>query len=114
MIKSSCLHLLLSSPCHLVAANEITENNVMEFIAAIEKKALDFISAVRDFDDSEAESQTMITDPVKKSTEACVSLPNMDDFAENDIEDEEDRPLTVVELQSSLKCHEVKGRVESN
>lgn len=74
----------------------------MEYLAAIEKKAIDVIGTLRDFDDSEAES----ADPVKKSTD-CVLLPNIEDFAKNGTkDDEEDRPLTLQELQSSLKSHE--------
>ena len=99
----------LSRPCHLIATNEITINNVMEYLAAIEKQAIDVIGTMRDFEDSEAES----ADPVKKSTD-YVLLPNIEDIAKNGTKDEEDRPLTLQELQSSLKSHEAEGWVKKN
>lgn len=79
----------------------------MEYLAAIEKQAIDVIGTMRDFEDSEAES----ADPVKKSTD-YVLLPNIEDIAKNGTKDEEDRPLTLQELQSSLKSHEAEGWVK--
>ena len=81
----------------------------MEYLAAIEKQAIDVIGTMRDFEDSVAES----ADPVKKSTD-YVLLPNIEDIAKNGTKDEEDRPLTLQELQSSLKSHEAEGWVKKN
>ena len=99
-------------PCHLAALDGITKNNVMEYLAAIESKAITVIQAMRDDDGSESSQCSPIdklqTGPADNNINYDVkpldarSLLPITDFVQDDIEEDADRPLTIEELQSSI------------
>ena len=79
----------------------------MEYLAAIESKATEIIEGMKADDDSECDSLASPSNLGKTSSsdskELCVSLPTAEDFAQESVEDDGDRPLTIRELQSSLE-----------
>ncbi|KAL3783065.1 hypothetical protein HJC23_012102 [Cyclotella cryptica] len=105
-IQTACHELDVSIPCHFVVSDGVTMNNVMEYLAAIEKKAIDIIQALND-DDPEYEDGSQCSPrrtvfANKKLVDSGVSLPNTNDFAPDGFDDDGDRPFTFQELQSSL------------
>lgn len=100
--------IIARSPSYYFASDVITMNNVLDYLAAIEKKAIDIIQGLNlDEPDDEEDSQCSPRRTVfanKKLMQAGVSLPNTNDFdfAPGGLEDDGDRPYTVEELQSSL------------
>lgn len=102
----------LSSPCsprpnHLIESDGITETNVIEYLAAIERKAMEIVEGMKDDEDSEqgslgsthhrSRTSVMTETREERPSTACVSLPTADD-----IEDDGDRPLTIQELQNQV------------
>lgn len=95
---------------NLIASDGITETNVMEYLAAVERKAMGIISAMKDDEDSEQGSQgssrhasrtSVMTEAQEaRPTTVCVSLPTTEDIPVMD--DDGERPLTIQELQATI------------
>jgi hypothetical protein len=94
-------------PNYLIASDGITETNVIEYLAAIERKAMKIVEGMKDGEDSEQDSQgsthrasrtSVVTEArEERPSTACVSLPTTEDT-----EDDGDRPLTIQELQNHV------------
>ncbi|KAL3771111.1 hypothetical protein ACHAWO_005127 [Cyclotella atomus] len=95
------------TPNYLIASDGITETNVIEYLAAIERKAMKIVEGMKDGEDSEQDSQgsthrasrtSVVTEArEERPSTACVSLPTTEDT-----EDDGDRPLTIQELQNHV------------
>mmetsp|Transcript_13670 Transcript_13670/g.29363 ORF Transcript_13670/g.29363 Transcript_13670/m.29363 type:complete len:311 (+) Transcript_13670:606-1538(+) len=97
----------LSAPEDLIGTNSVTENNVMQYLAAIENKTSEILTAIHgDYEDQESNG-TQMSVPNKKSdnlVKTQMDLPSATtgEFFELDDEDDGERPFTMEELQESV------------
>jgi len=89
-------------PEELIGADDVTESNAMQYLAAIEQKASKVWTEIRG-DDSEEQENHNGTSPSKHEVDIVhLMLPS----AYNSQEDNDERPFTMKELQESLQTLE--------
>lgn len=98
----SCSYFLFR-PDDLLAADGVSESNVLAYLAEIEKKTTEIISAfvTNDFDEDEGTISPDVRSPANErtaKTKANFNLPSVKDAPCGD----GDRPWTFDELRSSL------------
>ena len=107
-----CRHLThhaFPRPEDLVGTNSVTENNVMQYLAAIENKALSILSAAHGDGDLESCTSTDVAGDEKNNhstslfTVGTLGLPSAELDGDDD-DDEGDRPFSMKELQKSLQA----------
>jgi hypothetical protein len=89
-------------PEDLIGTDDVTENNAMQYLAAIEQKASKIWAEIRG-DDSEEQESHHGTSP-SKHEEKIVRLMLPSTY--NSQEDNDERPFTMKELQESLQTLE--------
>jgi hypothetical protein len=88
----------------LIGTDDVTTNNAMRYLAAIEKKASDILAEIHGDDDEEQENHHG-TSPTKGEEQIMrLVLPSATSVGEcnRQVYDDE-RPLTMKELQESLR-----------
>ena len=95
----------LSMPETLAETDHVTEHNVFQYLAAIEKKLSEILFSVHD----ESEDDELYS-PAKKSgaknglpSKTKMQLPSATDDELSQVDDDEERPLSLSELQYSYR-----------
>ncbi len=91
----------------MIGTDDVTTNNAMRYLAAIEKKASEILAEIHGDDDEEQENHHG-TSPTKGEEQIMrLVLPSATSVGEcNRQVDDDERPLTMKELQESLRTLE--------
>ena len=110
LIHTTLKHVSNDRPEDLIGTNSVTENNVMQYLAAIENKTSEILTAIHgDYEDQESNGETTLSMANNASdngsfVKAPLELPSATTGEDSELDDDDDgeRPFTMEELQESV------------